>query len=49
MAEKLATLTDRDRYWLRQQELWEKSSMITSKAAIRDHFKTGHSGPRPGQ
>ncbi len=25
------------------------SSMITSKAAIRDHFKTGHSGPCPGR
>ena len=23
-------------------------SMITSKPAIRDHFKTGHSGSRPG-
>jgi hypothetical protein len=27
MTEKRATLTDRDRYWLRQQESWEKSGL----------------------
>ena len=27
MSEKLGTLMDRDRYWLRQQESWEKSEL----------------------
>jgi hypothetical protein len=36
MAEKRATLTDRDRYWLRQQESWEKSG-LSAKEYARKH------------
>ena len=38
MAEKLGTLTDRDRYWLRQQEAWEKSG-LNAKEYARKHGK----------
>jgi len=33
MAGKPATLTDRDRYWLRQQGSWEKSGLSTKEYA----------------
>jgi len=36
MTEKRAALTDRDRYWLRQQESWEKSG-LTAKEYARKH------------
>ena len=36
MTEKRATLTDRDRYWLRQQELWAKSK-LSAKEYARKH------------
>ena len=36
MAEKLATLTDRDRYWLRHHSACEKSG-LTAKAYARRH------------
>ena len=41
MAEKAATLTDRDRYWLRQQESWEKSD-LSAKEYARKHQLSIH-------
>ena len=42
MTEKLAALTDRDRYWLRQQESWEKSG-LSAKEYARKHELSIHS------
>jgi hypothetical protein len=36
MTEKRGTLTDRDRYWLRQQASWEKSG-LSAKEYARKH------------
>jgi ATP-dependent helicase/DNAse subunit B len=41
MTEKRATLTDRDRYWLRQQESWEKSK-LSAKEYARKHELSIH-------
>jgi hypothetical protein len=41
MAGKPATLTDRDRYWLRQQGSWEKSGLSTKEYA-RKHKLSIH-------
>jgi hypothetical protein len=41
MAEKMAALTDRDRYWLRQQESWEKSD-LSAKEYARKHQLSIH-------
>ncbi len=35
MTGKVATLTDRDRHWLRQQESWEKSGLSAKEYARR--------------
>ena len=41
MTEKRAALTDRDRYWLRQQESWEKSK-LSAKEYAREHELSIH-------
>jgi hypothetical protein len=41
MAEKQAVLTDRDRYWLRQQKSWEKSE-LSAKEYARKHKLSIH-------
>ena len=41
MAGKQAPLTDRDRYWLRQQESWEKSG-LSAKEYARKHKLSIH-------
>ncbi len=41
MTEKLATLTDRDRYWLQEQESWEKSE-LSAKEYARKHELSIH-------
>ncbi len=41
MAEKVATLTDRDRYWLRHHSACEKSG-LTAKAYARRHRLSVH-------
>lgn len=41
MAGKQATLTDRDRYWLRRQKSWEKSG-LSAKEYARKHKLSIH-------